>query len=329
MSISDQSEIDFIVVGDGIASWGVLLALSKKFPNKKIVQISVDKALKPCTLNSTATVSLNGIQKGISPLGDLLYNSYFFTKNLIESWNCPTIEKTNHYHFGDVKKLQDRFHLLEVLQHEALESEEIGKKTEAFLFDPLNFKNWFKDNILTKFNNFSFESEYITGFNENDNLVHINTLSKNNMSCKRLIFCTGAYERYQFGGKKVTGHYLSWKYKDFEESFIISLKGNNLIFNKQMNTLMLGGTSNRDEVSLIDIYSLNKMREEFNNILRTSLPSVESATIHSGHRQKGKKRTPYWGLVSDYQRVYSVSSLYKNGYTLAWYIGNNLVDTLD
>jgi hypothetical protein len=321
-------ETDILVVGNGLAAWGVLNRFAEIKSDLKITQVSQEKVLPSCALKSTATVSLNGIQKNISPLGDLLYDSFFTTTSLIEKWGTGTIEKAEHLHLGNSDKIKQRFHTLENIEKSYLKSSHLGARGDVYLFNPSEFYDWFNHHIKKQIQNLSEYNDLVTDFKVDGNNVFVETLSGRRFLSKKLILTTGAWGRGKTGGKLVCGHYLSWHNCDFEESFLISLNQHNLIYNKSTKLLMLGGTSNSDEVSLADVEKLKSMYQCFVEIFRSELPAVENAKLSYGVRQKGKKRMPYWGKLQESDNIYTIHSLYKNGYTLGWELGKRIVDQI-
>lgn len=326
LSIYDPSENDLIIIGNGLAAWGVLNAIAEKKPDLKILHLSADRQLPPCALNSTATVSQSGIQLGVSPLGDLLYESFRMTKGFIEKWNCPAITTTKHYHLGDIEKLKTRFGEVSLIEDPVLKNSLQGAVETSYLFEPKKFQTWFFKNIVSKIKNYQFVEDLVLSFSEDDQ-VSVQG-QKNSYVTKKAILCTGAFDRKKFGGKLVTGHYLSWQNIDYDDSFLISHRGDNLIYNKGERTLMMGGTSNKDEVSLYDFQQMEEMYLEINQILKEELPPLREGTLEYGHRQKGKKRMPTLAKREGCRNLYFLNSLYKNGYTVAWKLGSDFIEQL-
>ena len=122
-------------------------------------------------------------------------------------------------------------------------------------------------------------------------------------------------------------HYLQWDNIDLAESALITYRKHNLIYNKSNRRLLMGGTTNKDEVSLIDKEQIQTMYKDFSSLLEKPLPDFNQAKLNFGVRQKGKKRMPFYGLVEGHKKIYSIHSLYKNGYTLGWELGKRVVNS--
>src|SRR5690606_27946804 len=88
-----------VVIGDGIAAWCTLFSLKKEIFERgildkiEIIQIAENDFAPPCTLASTAINCLRGTKKGLSELGDLIYDSYEYFKELHERFEFKGIEK--------------------------------------------------------------------------------------------------------------------------------------------------------------------------------------------------------------------------------------------
>lgn len=80
-----KKKADFIVFGGGIGALSFLYELStleilpenlKNLQQMKILLIHAPLLARPCSWQTTSTVSLTGIEPGVSPLGDLLFKSF-------------------------------------------------------------------------------------------------------------------------------------------------------------------------------------------------------------------------------------------------------------
>lgn len=80
-----KKKADLIVFGGGIGALSFLYELAllellpenlKKLKEIKILLIHAPLLATPCSFHTTSTVSLTGIQPGVSPLGDLLFKSF-------------------------------------------------------------------------------------------------------------------------------------------------------------------------------------------------------------------------------------------------------------
>jgi len=71
---------DILLIGNGLSAKVFLFELLHSdeinCQNLAIAQVFCENLAPSCSLRSTASVSLNGIEEGISPLGDLLSKSF-------------------------------------------------------------------------------------------------------------------------------------------------------------------------------------------------------------------------------------------------------------
>ena len=67
----------WVIVGGGVSSLVFLDSFLEKVPiDHEVIHIKSESMAASCSLKSTAICCLQGIQKGVGPLGDLLVKSY-------------------------------------------------------------------------------------------------------------------------------------------------------------------------------------------------------------------------------------------------------------
>ena len=112
----DLKKIDYLILGSGISGLCCALELTERFQGLEQmpeIEIISSSQLIPCSLRTTSSVALQGIKKGLSPLGDLLYDSFktFVQKN--DFYQFKSIEKVDRFHFAydenSKEKLAKRF----------------------------------------------------------------------------------------------------------------------------------------------------------------------------------------------------------------------------
>ena len=86
---------DLAVIGNGIAAQSFLWNLSQKeskSQNFSIAHIYSEKLAPACTLRSSATVSLNGIDEDVSALGNDMRESFFLFDELFKKYRTDGVE---------------------------------------------------------------------------------------------------------------------------------------------------------------------------------------------------------------------------------------------
>ncbi|MCO4795039.1 MAG: hypothetical protein KC493_15085, partial [Bacteriovoracaceae bacterium] len=88
---------DVIIIGNGIASKVFQFHFLKSNPNKKILVL--ESPLYPsCSIKTTSHVGLVDPVKGVSPLGDLIVDSYDSFKEFVKNYEPKGVEKGLSFH---------------------------------------------------------------------------------------------------------------------------------------------------------------------------------------------------------------------------------------
>ena len=100
-----NNKYNLVVIGRGLAGHGVISSyLDKKHSQiPSVLWIGKDplkKANLGCSVNSTAMLARQGIERGISPLGDLLLDSYERAISFVEVNKPDGVVKAARYHIG-------------------------------------------------------------------------------------------------------------------------------------------------------------------------------------------------------------------------------------
>ena len=340
-----------IVVGKGLAGHGVIESLVRKIGNNEIEclwlgpEMSLDnqKAWGPCSLNSTALVSLHGIQKGVSPLGNLLTDSFYATKKFLETHNAEGVEKCYRLHLGtngkEEEKIFNRFGSLESLTLK--ERTFSGFKEEAFQIHPINFFKWW-DNRLSQICHFKLRKDSQLALSLDSEKKLIRTQSGIEPFDK-LIIATGALGldlklkrecrlKQKSEGKKVVGHFfrkeLERPYQLGEKSFIVTLDGQNLIYNASEKLLTLGGSNQGDGPIAPDLEAIKKQQELFIKTFPEWHQELKfrSDHLYTGVRYKAPRRMPFARLYNN--DIGEVNGFYKNGWTLTHFLSDSLISEI-
>lgn len=316
------------VLGRGLAALGVIEALSKIKAVPEVHWIGPsfqDKGWPNCSRNSTAVVALQGIKKGISPLGDDLVDAFCATQNFIHEHTPKGVQKVTRYHFGDAK-LKERFGYLE--QFKMLEGSFTGVVEEAFLFEPLTFISWWHQRLFDQ-NNIKETSDFITEITP-QKLVGL----AGEYSYDLLFDCRGSMASSEKNPmvKEAPGHYFLWRADDldglldlFKESVVLTVDGHNLNIDKENGAVILGGSTEKTGLYAPAISQLEEQLKAFIDVLPQLRPlsKINEAKLLTGIRPKGAKRRP---LVKKVQENHIfLNGFYKNGYSLCHLLGNKAV----
>ena len=315
-----------LVIGKGLAATGLVweLVTSEHRPkSSELIWVGprLDKRdAQNCALRSTALVARQGISSGISPLGDLLVHSYELAKIFFEN-HTTGIKKVvrEHYASSEEKReqLQRRFDCLDY-----------PVKEEAYIIEPLTFLSQWHEEIKTKGPHIEMHDDLLGEAKEG-----IVQGLKGEYDYDILFDCRGSslkdYNLIKDNFKKSPGHYLIWNHPDFDhslksESWVLTIDGHNLIYHHDRDELILGGSTQKDEMISPAFDQLNdqllafkKLRPQFSNLY------LNEATIMTGIRSKAKKREPYIKEVTPGH--FLVGGFYKNGYTLCFGVAKELI----
>jgi len=298
-------------------------------------------------LKSTAICCHSGIRKGVSPLGDLLFDSYQLADNFFKKERPEGVFYGKLYNQcqkegkNSPEEFERRFGTVEDLSHlgpfpnKAVSKQ--GKIWDAALIDPPVYLSWFNKRIKEKASKKSIDfvqkNDFVTGLRiENDQYI-IET-NQETIIAENIILATGAYSSLMKSflpepftllekAKVVSGSYIIFNSIDWgKESFVVTYKGHNYIYHHWDKKLLIGGTTDPNETgdTTPNLVKLQEMYDIAVEELNLPLPPFENAKTEVGLRQKGIKRMPFWGKIHSVGKgsVYGILSLYKNGYTYSF-----------
>ena len=222
-----------------------------------------------CSLNSTAVCCLQGTQKGVSPLGDLLVESYTLASSFFEKEHPEGVVKGKQYNQcepdgkNSVIEYERRFKEVDDLKLLGPFTNPIdpkkGKVWDAYFIDPPVYLKWFSKRVKKKAKdrgiNYLEFYDFVTDitYDPNEGII-LETHSEAFFKADQLILATGAYSKLMKGflpgqyeqlekAKVVSGSYLVFENtgSDFkyEESFCIAYKGHNFIYQHYLNLIFL------------------------------------------------------------------------------------------
>lgn len=326
-----NKEYDLVVIGRGLAGHGLIDSYLNNFTSQipDILWIGKNPVKKEnlgCSISSTAMVAKQGIVKGLSPLGDLLFDSYQETLKFIDTHGPSGVERVSRYHIAyseeSTLKLQSRFgDLFENI--DLFDSHYKAIKEKCFLFEPNIFLNWWSNKISRQV---TIYDDFVTKIKKDQNhwLVFVGD-EQRAIKAKKVVLATGAlgetfFKEIKKTAKVVPGHYLSWQNVNFDEAFVLTIEGHNLMYRKETMNMVLSGTSVQDNSlsKKAEIYEyLELFKKHAPNFIPKSKPS-----LNMGMRQKGKKRTPFYQEID--HNLFQIDSFYKNGYSFCHEIGKRL-----
>ncbi|EQC44260.1 FAD-dependent oxidoreductase [Bacteriovorax sp. Seq25_V] len=320
---------DLVVVGDGIAARCMLfaLALDDSFDNsKKILHISSDSFYPTCTARTTSVVSFGAHQKGISILGDLLVDSLFAFEEFCTTYSPEGVEFSRQYYV----KPENESKLAQF-------NERYSHKTKIFnvecafdrcaIINSSSLNSWLEASYLKYFSNYTKVDDVVTAVNLKDHVI--NTRKRDLVPYSKLLLCTGPYTPFLFKekklpeGKAVSGSYFQWEDIDLgSDSFVLSQGHFNIIYRSGEKLVLFGGTSYEGIVFDHYLQELRENYESFVSVFRElPLPSIETASVITGIRHKGKKRLPSFYTEND---MIVLNGLYKNGFSFPFYFAKKI-----
>ncbi|MCB9092100.1 MAG: FAD-binding oxidoreductase [Halobacteriovoraceae bacterium] len=318
-----------IVVGDGIAANLLVNQLNLNSPID-VVKIA-SSAVPVASTNSTATLALRNIQEGLSPLGDIIYRSYFYTEQFLEANELDGVEKTQHLEcWGeDYEKKESkiaRYPESHLISSELLDEKVVGDVEDCYVFSPEKFLKALKE----KQKNIKVIDDFIRGI-ESDGVVGL----QKKYRADAIVWATGAYIKefnyfFKFQEiektKMVRGSYLEFD-ADYEKAFSLCYDGINLVYRRGEKKLLLGNTTFNGGIAASEFEELKSSYHKLNSILSRKLPDLNEGTWKTALRHKGRRRMPWWGQIGD-TKHYAITGLYKNGYSFSFLAAYELAKKL-
>lgn len=331
---------NILTIGDGIAAWCLHEELSK-LENVNVTNISSDSSFPSCSTRSTSINCLRGTRPGVSPLGDLILDSY----RLFEEFNNDhepdgVIEAIEYQTWNDINKWKRRYSTwYEVEDNHFLNKQVKGQKfyqaNKAYILDPQKLKAWFK-----KRHSFvNYKIGVVKKLKQGG--VAVTDLGENQFD---LIFLATSYSTINLGKgfnskfdyyldhcKPVAGTYLEIDISktkiEFDESFNFAIEANHFIYRKEQGVIQIGSTNdNRCADHNPNIDGIKEIYNTVSQHLDFVLPGFEEFRMVTGIRHKGFERMPFWGELTD--GLYSTTGLYKNAFTFSFLAARQLVNLI-
>ena len=272
------------------------------------MRISSDSAL--CASSGhTGLVSVAGIAKGTSPLGDTLLKAYDFFSKWALTFKPTGVMKGHHY----VLQSLDRYASLEsVSQIEDIKYHTNIRRTSAWFVHGKKYLSWFeKINASIPFlNDLVCQVEY-----KNNHWI-IKTQKGRIIKASVLVLATGAFGKiienifpaHSFEKTDVaSGSFLSFKLPGGIPPYAVDFEEFTLTINQDTTTV---GATTQGAVLAADTTALKTYHQKVSSVLGEGfIPPFKQGEIISGIRHKGVKRRPFWGRMGE--RLFGIHSLYK------------------
>jgi len=326
---------DLLVVGNGLAAQTFLFELFNqksaviKNQNFSVGQVYADEISPPCSLRTTATVALSGIEEGISPLGNELRESYFLFEEFFKKHRPHGIEEVVQYILhskeDEKEKLTRRYNTLTAIHSDLLNEEMTGIEMPSYQISPDVYKKWLENNL----NNFELSriKNFVRSYEFNDRgHIELTLLNGEILTTKKLILGTGAYSKlfaHFFSTEEMAptgilaGSYLERSVDLNRPSFFLTLDGNKCVYRSQEKQLGIGSVSQKGAFLTGDFDGLKALIALFKKHLSIDIGELEDFKMVTGLRHKGRQRRPIYKALDAEKKIYMISGFYKNGFTFA------------
>jgi hypothetical protein len=311
-----------VILGQGASSIIIVDQILQSLWGKSITKITIcgqDEIAPACSLRSTAVVALRGTQTGLSPLGDELYESYHLAKEEYKKWKSVKPSPLFHLIDEDDLKAQRRFKDLTQVEETPFifqREKRIVKKEDAFIIDTHEFFN----ECRIKYPQINFKKIFITQIIKDE--THLRLIGLNEeLKADILFLCQGAYPTFFEEAPliPVLGSYLSFSTNFNEESFSISSKGYNLVYQAHQKRLLLGSTTEAKSFNRSpNFFELKNIFNHFIDLLPElkGCIQLDEAVIESGVRAKAKDRRMIVKRINHHPEIWIFNGFYKNGWSL-------------
>ena len=344
---SKNNIYDLAIIGNGIAAQSFLWNLSleeSKSQNFSIAHIHSEKLAPACTLRSSATVSLNGIEEDVSPLGNDMREAFFMFDELFKKHRpegvevvSRTVVSTNE---NDTKKLARRYKTLKTVISPKIQKEYPGAEYDSYIITPEVFTKWLIDQTQIK------KDEYIL-FLKNLDLVedvyHLTLEDGQIITAKKILFAMGAYSKIfekflmSLGSESSedkntikAGSYFERNIDLGEKSFYLSIDGHQVLYRRNSfesklivgSATTIGAYESPDYVGLVAIF--NKVKP----LLTFNPGEVSDFSVVTGLRHKGPKRLLICRAIDENKTLFQINGLYKNGYTMGFLAARRMMSLI-
>lgn len=325
------------IVGGGIVGRSLLYNLTAQhFPVDEVLLFDSGSFAHPCSLNSSAVVALRGVERGHSPLGDLLVQGHeCFAAHFVK--DAPAgVYPVRQYIGGqyDLDRLRSRHpggQMTKSVGGIGLKRESYVTEEDAYLVDPPVYLDWLLRESQKKIE-VTQVNDFVVDYHEAPDKITVRTHTGGELKVDHLVFATGATSRFwarRFpesllsSSRPVQGAFLKFSGVNWDlPAFSLTYDGHNLVYRKEKAELLLGSTTSDHSHELPALTKLHSMYQYVEENLDVPLPAMGESEVVVGIREKAKKRAPYLFTKG---RVTFLGGLYKNGFILSLKMTRSLV----
>lgn len=326
---------DLAVIGNGIAAQSFLWNLStgdSKSQNFSIAHVYSKEIAPPCSLRTSATVSLNGIEEDVSQLGNDMREAFFLFQDLYKKHRPEGVEEvirtvvsTNE---NDTKKLTRRYKTLIDVKSDRIKNVYPGAEYNSFIITPEVLSAWFvKENSVEK-TDYPF---FVKDINKVGDDYQIEFPNGEFIVAKKILFAVGAYgkifekfylppesESLEVKNMIKAGSYLEREIDLGDKSFYLSIDGHQVLYRKNNfeSKLIIGSVTTVGAFEVPDIAELMALINKLKDLLTFDLGNFSDFKVVTGLRHKGPKRLLIASAIDSEGRLFRINGLYKNGFTL-------------
>lgn len=345
---SENLIYDLAVIGNGIAAQSFLWNLShqeSKSQNFSIAHIYSEKLAPACTLRSSATVSLNGIDEDVSPLGNDMREAFFLFDELFKKYRPAGVEEvprtvvsTNE---NDTKKLTRRYKTLKKVISPKLKSEFDGTEYNSYIITPEVFTKWLSDNTQIKKDEFPL---FLKNMETTPDYYQLILEDGKIIKTKKILFAIGAYSKIfekflsplnadSIESKNTikAGSFFEKNVDLGPKSFYLSIDGHQVLYRKNSNEskLIIGSATSIGAYEVADYKALSAIFTKVKALLTFDIGEMSDFKVVTGLRHKGPKRLLICNSTEDAGKtIYRINGLYKNGYTMGFLASRRMINLI-
>jgi hypothetical protein len=335
--ISNTEVYDLAVIGNGIAAQSFLWNLSleeSKSQNFSIAHIYSEKLAPACTLRSSATVSLNGIDEDVSTLGNDMREAFFLFDELFKKHRPDGVEEVSRTvvstNENDTKKLTRRYKTLKKINSDRINTEFDGTEYNSYIITPEIFTKWLRSNTQIKKDEFLL---FFKNLEKKDDLYHLILEDGKIIKAKKILFAMGAYSKIfekffaPAGADSIevkntikAGSYFEKNVDLGPKSFYLSIDGHQVLYRKNSyeSKLIIGSATTIGAYEAPDYKALGAIFKKMQPLLIFDLGKMNDFKILTGLRHKGPKRLLICESIDQGKTLFRINGLYKNGYSMGF-----------
>jgi hypothetical protein len=349
-NLPNNAVFDLVIIGNGIAAQSFLWNLQHKTQarnsqNFSIAHVYSEKIAPACSLKTSSTVSLNGIDEDVSPLGNDMRKAYFLFENLVKKYSPEGVEEVPRVvistNDNDTKKLTRRYKALSSITSDKIKNSYPGIQYPSYVISPGLFLLWLKQN--TKIEKTTIEM-FVKNMEKVSDLYQLTLEDGSFIQAKKVLFATGAFskifekfhaplnsESIEIKNTIKAGSYLERQMDLGPKSFYISIDGHQALYrkNKYESTLIIGSATTIGAYEVPDLISLSKIFSKMKDLLAVEIGQMSDFKIVTGLRHKGPKRMLLCEALDENKTLFRINGLYKNGFTMAFLAAEKMAQLLE